>query len=510
MLSLPIEYIEEPKIVFGHGQRMCDPRDGLSFFGPIENGPLEIRSGVVGSSNALRIFKSYIERIRRPVYNANTITRPFFPGFESVFNCKWNTNTILFKEVTKESVMAALAQQNRNIRTYDAVTLFLNPILRAGDEDSSVNMWFVIVPDEIYQYCRPKSAAPNELELRKPLLTKREASKFVPENWLFAEMRKEDELKQLEQKKYLYDAQFHDQFKARLLERQIPTQIIRESTLDWQNYVNSKGKPIRNYSAIEGHLAWTLSTTVYYKAGGKPWQLSDVRPGVCYLGLVYKKYEYSANERYACCAAQMFLNNGDGTIFKGELGPWYNPKSGEFHLQMKAARSLLQKAVESYRETTGNYPKELFIHARTHFNNEEWSAFLDVVPTGTRIVGITIDPKPILKLYRLDSRYPIMRGMLLKHDERRALLWTKGFVPRIQTALGLETPSPLDIRIDKGDADIDVVVRDILALTKLNYNACLYGDGLPVTLRFADKIGNILTATAEQTTCPPLSFKFYI
>ena len=97
-----------------------------------------------------------------------------------------------------------------------------------------------------------------------------------------------------------------------------------------------------------------------------------------------------------------------------------------------------------------------------------------------------------------------------KHDERRALLWTKGFVPRIQTALGLETPSPLDIRIDKGDADIDVVVRDILALTKLNYNACLYGDGLPVTLRFADKIGNILTATAEQTTCPPLSFKFYI
>ena len=67
------------------------------------------------------------------------------------------------------------------------------------------------------------------------------------------------------------------------------TQILRESTLDWRNYVRSDGKPIRDFSRIEGHLAWTLSTAAYYKAGGKPWQLSDVRPGVCYLGLVYKK-----------------------------------------------------------------------------------------------------------------------------------------------------------------------------------------------------------------------------
>ncbi len=510
-MQISIEYIEEPKIFFGHGQRMCDPRDGLSFFGPLENGPLEIRSGVVGSKNALQMFKSYIERIRKPVYNKNSVTRPFFPGFEAVFNCKWNASAIMFKEVPKEKVMGVLAQQSRNIRTYDAVTLFIDPILRAGDEDASVNMWFVIVPDEVYQYCRPKSVAPhNELELRKPLLTKKGARKFVSEAWLFPDMQKEDELKKIEQKKYLYDAQFHDQFKARLLERQIPTQIIRESTLDWRNYVNSQGKCIRDYSAIEGHLAWTLSTTVYYKVGGKPWQLSDVRRGVCYLGLVYKKYEYSANEQNACCAAQMFLNNGDGTIFKGELGPWYNPTSKEFHLKTKAARSLLQKAVESYRDAMHEYPRELFIHARTHFNDEEWSAFLDVVPPGTKIVGVTIDPKPLLKLYRLDSRYPIMRGMVLKHDDRRALLWTKGFVPRIQTALCMETPSPLDIRIDKGESDINVVVRDILALTKLNYNACLYGDGLPVTLRFADKIGNILTATAEQTHCPPLSFKFYI
>ena len=39
-----------------------------------------------------------------------------------------------------------------------------------------------------------------------------------------------------------------------------------------------------------------------------------------------------------------------------------------------------------------------------------------------------------------------------------------------------------------------VVLRDILALTKLNYNTCIYGDGVPVTLRFADAVGENLKA----------------
>ena len=37
----------------------------------------------------------------------------------------------------------------------------------------------------------------------------------------------------------------------------------------------------------------------------------------------------------------------------------------------------------------------------------------------------------------------------------------------------------------------------ILGLTKLNYNACIYGDGEPVTLRFSDTIGDILTAIKD-------------
>ena len=511
-MKSPIEmvYVNEPKLLFAHGQKMEDPREGLSFFGPIEPGIREIRSGVVGTSVALDKFLKYIKSIQRPVYNANQMTRPFFPGFEAVFNCKWDPKTVLFKEVTQEAIDKALSQKDRNVRTFDVVTTFLNPLLESVDDDERADVWFIIVPDKVYTYCRPQSIAPSGTELSSPLLSRKEARSFKPTNWLFPEMQKEDSEKEMEKVKYDYDAQFHDQFKIRLLPHAKPTQILRESTLDWRNYVRSDGKVIRDLSKIEGHIAWTLSTAAYYKAGGKPWQLSDVRPGVCYLGLVYKKFNYSNDERNACCAAQMFLDNGDGTIFRGELGPWYNPKTKEFHLNSCEARSLIRKAVDSYRSKMHVNPKELFIHARTRFDKEEWFSFKEAIPVETNIVGVSINLNASLKLYRKDSRFPVMRGLAAIFSDKSAMLWTSGFIPHIQTTLGMETPTPLDIRIDKGHADIRVVLKDILALTKLNYNACQYGDGLPVTLRFADSVGNILTASAKQVPNPPLAFKYYI
>jgi hypothetical protein len=45
--------------------------------------------------------------------------------------------------------------------------------------------------------------------------------------------------------------------------------------------------------------------------------------------------------------------------------------------------------------------------------------------------------------------------------------------------------------------------------SKLNFNACIYADGLPVTLRFAGDIGEILAAIPEVSS-KPLPFRHYI
>lgn len=45
---------------------------------------------------------------------------------------------------------------------------------------------------------------------------------------------------------------------------------------------------------------------------------------------------------------------------------------------------------------------------------------------------------------------------------------------------------------------------------ELNLNACIKGDGLPVTLRFASAVAEILTAGPTPENQPPLPFKHYI
>jgi hypothetical protein len=43
--------------------------------------------------------------------------------------------------------------------------------------------------------------------------------------------------------------------------------------------------------------------------------------------------------------------------------------------------------------------------------------------------------------------YPVMRGTAIILNDRNALLWTNGFVPRLDTYIGLETPNPLSITV---------------------------------------------------------------
>jgi argonaute-like protein implicated in RNA metabolism and viral defense len=56
---------------------------------------------------------------------------------------------------------------------------------------------------------------------------------------------------------------------------------------------------------------------------------------------------------------------------------------------------------------------------------------------------------------------------------------------------------------------IEDVLGDIIGLTKINYNACNFNDGLPVTVRFADKVGDVLSlGMAKGVEKQP--FKFYV
>ncbi len=211
----------------------------------------------------------------------------------------------------------------------------------------------------------------------------------------------------------------------------------------------------------------------------------------------------------------MFLKDGDGAVFRGNIG-LFEGKDKQFHLKEEDARTLLGMALDDYHNKWSRYPKEIFIHGRAKFEQKEWDGFLSAVymrkGARTKLYGIVIKNTPSLKLFRdvedEKCNYGVMRGLCWKVNDQEAYLVTKGFVPKLQTIMSMEIPNTLRIQVVKGEADIDQVVKDVLALTKLNYNACLYGDGLPVTLRFSNMLGNILTAT-EKWTSDTRQFKYY-
>lgn len=74
-------------------------------------------------------------------------------------------------------------------------------------------------------------------------------------------------------------------------------------------------------------------------------------------------------------------------------------------------------------------------------------------------------------------------------------------------------PNPLTVEIRRGTADIEQVMRDVMSLTKLNFNGAEFCDGLPITLRFADLVGRkaITRCDAEAPSgparCCPLSIR---
>jgi hypothetical protein len=497
-------YIPEPKLTFGFDQKMEDPRDGLTLFGPFSRDTIsgQVNIGIIGPDEQRQYLKSYLEKIHKPIKNPQIdIARPFFPGLESVFDIYVNFKALKEIDIPRSQIDEYLKYSDDHQRVFHLTNLYAEKLNKYYNEEHiPVTVWFVAIPDEVYIYGRPKIRIPKSNNNIKIGLTKKERT--GNQGFLFEELT---ELK----KAYDFEINFHNQLKAKLLGDKILTQIIRESTIAY-DVIWSDDNKITYEQQFDSAKAWNISTTLYYKCGGIPWKLGEVRKNVCYVGLVYKKIDLDLNKTNACCAAQMFLDSGDGMVFRGNIGPWYNPKTKEYHISKDDARDLLSLSLEAFREKseTSDYPEQIFIHAKTFFDDEEWEGFSEAAERKSKIIGIRIRNDSAFKLYR-DFSYCVPRGTALLISDSYAYLWTNGFISRLQTQLGLETPNPLSVQLTRGDEDIKIICKDILALTKLNYNACIFADGAPVTLRFADSIGEILTAGKNITT-DVLPFKHYL
>lgn len=378
MTAVKLIHLGEPALTFGYQQRMEHPKDGLFLFGPLPDAahPAEMRIGVVGTDAGLACFREWAKRIRGflPSVNPDAAHHASWPGFEAVFDTIWPEEPITEIKVDAATLANTIRIGNRHEAISKAVKLFEDPIRRyLRQNEAPPTMWFVVIPEEVHRFGRPKSSVPQTERIPgDAYLDRKSGKKVLAMGSLFPEDREAAEI-------YRYELNFHHQLKARLLDQRAVIQIVRETTLTPEKFVDDKGRLLRA-TQDPATIAWNLCTTAFFKSSGKPWKLADIRPGVCYVGLVFKKDDTALGGANACCGAQMFLDSGDGVVFRGAVGPWYSEADRSFHLTKVKAAELMALVVDAYRDLHGAPPTELFIHGKARFSHDEWEGFTSSGP----------------------------------------------------------------------------------------------------------------------------------
>lgn len=512
--DLPILYFPEPALEFGHGQACPNPKDGLFLYGPHSKPARtkDIRIGVVGTLQGLQFFEAAAERLKARVEvpppgkteKKNRLHLSNFPGIEEAFSISYSTKEFVKYALDPKAIEDATCILNIHEAVQKATDLFVDKVKHhIRNDERPVDVWVFVLPEVIFERCKPQAKRTGVPMLKGDFAKRQRERTDMPLLDAVVDLSDEDVFDDI--------PDFHRQVKAKFLKLNIPTQLLRETTLAPDQFLNKAGYPTRRLQD-QATVAWNLATGLYYKTQPlPPWKLAGVRPGVCYVGLVYKLIP-NHPDNHACCAAQMFLDEGDGVVFRGANGPW-KTSDYEYHLKEGAAQSLIGEVLATYRSRHEAPPREVFIHGRTNFNDEEWAAFVDAAPDETNVVGVRIKTTDgDVKLFR-DGDYPVLRGTAIILDEQNAYLWTNGYSPQLDTYIGPETPNPLFITVLRSKSEpfpkIEDVLRDIMGLTKINYNACNFNDSLPVTVRFADKVGDVLVMGSAQGA-EKQPFKFYV
>lgn len=292
----------------------------------------------------------------------------------------------------------------------------------------------------------------------------------------------------------------------------IPVQIILEDTL------SGSRKSLQDFSM----QAWNYCIANYYKNGGTPWTLTLKDKHTCFIGISFHRVIDSEKNTMRSSVAQAFNYEGKGIIFVGEQFEWDSNKTNTPapHLDYTYAKKLLKDVIEEYKLYNKNLPpKRVVIHKTTDY----WDSKINVdyaevegLKDGIREAlgdDVEIDLVAIkssnYKLLRKDGNYPVIRGTLLEIDSTSGILYTTGYIPYYETFPGMHIPHPLDIEIYEAESTLKKIAEEILALTKMNFNNCNYYNSLPITIQFAQKVGEITQYIPEGVE-PPSKYFFYM
>lgn len=476
-----VDFLQEPELEFGI-DRHIDIRFGLMYYGPVDYAhplaPKQIILGIVGTTETVEGVQAWLERCQQEIPAKNSKQPnlfPKFPGFR--YDVGFHSTLVMDERLHRtipSRLFKELASKNDvNLMIRESVDLFLAE-LRYLTVNTNANVLVCAIPQILIDVTQPLEEPEGE------------------------EGENEAEGK----------LNFHHLLKARAMSLRVPVQLIIPSTYDETKRPRRRGHSDLKKLQDEATRAWNFHTAMYYKAKGIPWRLvrdpSDY--ATCYVGISF--YEALDSSFLLTSVAQVFNERGEGVVVRG--GPAKLSKEDrQVHLEGEDAGQLLDHALALYKEEHKNLPARVVIHKTSTFTTAETDGFLNIVKAhNIDMIDLISVGQSSIKLFRMGA-YPPLRGTLLSLDETRHTLYTRGSVDFFSTYPGLYIPRPLAFRCEYTEQTSKFLAREILALTKMNWNNTQFDGGEPITIRAARQVGDILKYVPSEGEVAS-TYRFYM
>jgi hypothetical protein len=492
---MKLSFLEEPELQFGVGTHI-DIRFGIMNYGPLDfdqsEAPKEIKLGIVGSMESIEGVRQWLERCRteipaKPNKNdpsklnkqPNLFTR--FPGFtpDTAFQSKLVMDDAFCRDISNASIAEVAKHCDKKERIRHSVELFIEEIGHLSQNHPAIQVIICALPFELLEVMEAEEEADED-----------EAEGSIPDITG----------PQLD---------FHDMLKAWAMQQyHKPIQIIRPETYDRSKSRRSLKLGRRRELQDDATIAWNVHTALYYKASGVPWRLpkESTELTVCYVGVSF--YKSLEKDALLTSVAQVFNERGQGVVVRGGTAIM-SKDDRQPHLPEQNAYELMRDALKRYRDVHGTAPARVVVHKSSRFESSEELGFCAALRerdiSRHDFLWITASST---KLYRA-GKYPPLRGTLLTLDDREMVLYTRGSVDFFETYPGKYVPIPLRIRSENNEQTQQFLAREILALSKMNWNHTQFDGSEPVTLEASRKCSNVLRYCSEGRQIEP-RYSFYM
>jgi len=497
-LNIKIECLPEPKLLFGSNQPGVEPRKMLARFGAPDRAPREIRVGIVGPDDEVRLARTWLPRLNEMFVAREKNARRYrdWPGAARVFGARFAVEERFVRPVDSERFNHALHRTLEHERFDELLELFTGRI----------QTLFGDVRPDVVVVCLPEEVA--DLRINNPRLTERERialerlQREEEDDQMALFQASPEELRAAEELRTraedLLFRTFYRALKARVMTHRnpVPVQVIRKDTFTRPD----------NDGQSWATRCWNLATSLYYKAGGEPWRPADLAPNTCFVGVSFHHLKRCEGDVVYASVAQAFSSELEPFALKGETVSHNQRRDRQPYLTEAQAQNLLNDVLDRYELVAGFLPTRVVVHKTSMYQPEEQVGFTTAALKRVPACDLLWMRSTPFRLVRRGMQEP-WRGTLCTVGEEQ-YLFTSGYVHWWNEYPGPHIPAPLQIG-SCTNTDLRERAKELLLLTKMNWNSSEGLGRYPITISFARKVGALMAELGENDEPNP-SYRFYM